>query len=173
MLLKLAGGAMILAASSLIGFSLADRLVKRQQQLKQLTGLMHLLENEIRYMSNLLADAFEKITDDRMTEAAAFFTESASILRKENETSASEAWRRAVAKCIKNTSLDKEDERVLLSFGNMLGNSDTEGQLKNIRFIISRLEEREQNAEEKRKRGEPMYRKLGILAGLAIVILMF
>ncbi len=173
MFLKLAGCAMILGASSFLGFSLANEYVKRQQELKQLQELMHMLETEIRYMSNLLADAFEKITEDKDTAMALFFRESASILRSESGTGASDAWKRAVTKYSGKTALDKEDEKVLLTFGSMLGNSDTEGQLKNIKLMISRLAEREQNACEKRKKGEPMCRKLGVLAGIAVVVLLF
>jgi len=55
----------------------------------------------------------------------------------------------------------------------MLGSSDVEGQIKNIRLTINQLKLQEQKAEELRAKNEAMYRNLGILGGLAIIIILF
>ena len=73
---------------------------------------------------------------------------------------------------IKKTAFDKEDEKILLDFGQMLGVSDLEGQLKNIRFTLRQLEIQEKKAEEARRKNETMYRRLGVLGGLALIILL-
>jgi len=83
----------------------------------------------------------------------------------ENDTgiTAGEAWAKAVKENIKNTSLNKEDEEIIISFGKMLGSSDVEGQIKNIRLTINQLKLQEQKAEELRAKNEAMYRNLGYL----------
>ena len=92
-------------------------------------------------------------------------------MQKRPEISASEAWKDAVKLNIDATSFDKEDEKVIISFGKMLGSSDLEGQIKNIRLTLNQLKLQEQKAEEFRK-NEAMYRNLGIL-GIAIIIILF
>ena len=92
------------------------------------------------------------------------------ILNEEKSISASEAWQRAVTENIGKTALTKEDAEVLLDFGKMLGSSDLEGQIKNIRLTQTKLGIQEKKAEESRRRNERMYQSLGILGGIAVVI---
>jgi stage III sporulation protein AB len=77
-----------------------------------------------------------------------------------------------VKKCIRMTALNKEDEQVLLSFGRSLGNTDLDGQIRNIRLTLGQLAMQERKAEENRKKNESMYRSLGILGGMAVVIVL-
>lgn len=172
MLLKLIGSLMVICASSLIGCALAKDLKARKQELRQLQGQICMLENEIRYMSNPLADAFEKIAESNSGKTAAIFQKAAEIMKNEAGASASDAWKRAVEACISHTSLNKEDEKIIKSFANMLGGSDTEGQLKNIRNFIGMLERQQKNADERCSSTAPVYRKLGVLFGITIVILL-
>lgn len=92
-------------------------------------------------------------------------------MKKDNSISAAEAWHKSVKENIKNTSLNSDDLNVLLSFGKSLGNTDVEGQIKNIRFTIEQLKILESKAEENRKKNETLYRNLGFLGGLALVII--
>ena len=69
--------------------------------------------------------------------------------------------------------MNSEDEEILISFGKLLGSSDTEGQIKNIRLTLNQLKMQEEKAEELRKKNESMYRNLGVLGGLAIIIILF
>ena len=172
MLLKLIGSLMIIGASSFIGYALAKDLKTRQQELRQFQGQISMLENEIRYMSNPLADAFEKIAEGKSGSSSVIFLKAAEIMKNEAGSSAPDAWKRAVEACISHTSLNKEDEKIIKSFANMLGGSDTEGQLKNIRNFTGMLENQQKNADEKYKSTAPVYRKLGVLFGIAIVILL-
>ena len=61
---------------------------------------------------------------------------------------------------------------MLVSFGRMLGVSDCEGQIKNIRLAIEQLKIQEQKAEIDRGKNEVMYKRLGFLGGLALALLL-
>jgi len=124
-------------------------------------------------MSNVLKDAFLKIYMYDDSGVSAFFKGTVDALENEAGLNASEAWTKAVKENIKNTSLNSEDEEIIISFGKMLGSSDVEGQIKNIRLTINQLKLQEQKAEELRIKNEAMYRNLGILGGLAIIIILF
>jgi len=106
------------------------------------------------------------------TAAWPFFFEAAVENLKEGMC-ADEAWTKAVKENISATSLNSEDEVIIISFGKMLGSSDLEGQIKNIRLTVNQLRIQEQKAEELRSKNEKMYKNLGVLFGLAIIILLF
>lgn len=172
MLLKLTGSLMVIAASCFLGFFLSKDCSKRPGELRTLQGLLQMLENEMCFLSNLLADSFDKIIKSSDSIVTVFFEDTINYLKNNESLNASEAWESAVRSNIKRTSLKKEDEEIIVSFGKMLGASDLEGQVKNIRLTLNQLKMQEQKAEESKKKNESMYRSLGILSGLAIVIIL-
>lgn len=172
MLIKIIGAAALICATSLIGFSMAADCSKRPRTLRELQALLQMLENEISYLSNLLSEAFYRIYEGSKSEAAVLFKAAAENLESSGVT-ADQAWEDAVEDNFSKLSLNKEDKAVLVSFGKMLGNSDLEGQLNNIKLITSQLKLQELKAEEMKRKNEKMYRSLGVLSGLAIAILLF
>ena len=172
MLLKIIGSAVVVATTSILGYALSINYKRRPAELRELQGLLQMLENEIGYLSNLLVDAFEKISRSSRSKTVIFFNAAAENLKSCSSIGASNAWEKAVRDNIETTSLNKEDEEILVSFGKMLGISDVEGQIKNIRLLQSQLKLQEQKAEESRQKNERMYKSLGVLGGIAIVIML-
>jgi stage III sporulation protein AB len=172
MVIKIIGAVVILGSTSIIGFSLARDCSKRPGILRELQAALQMLENEICYMSNLLSDAFMRIYKASNTDAAILFKDAADRLNLLG-TTAYEAWETAVNDQYARLSLKKEDKAILLNFGKMLGNSDLDGQISNIRLTASQLKLQELKAEETRKKNEKMYRSLGVLGGLALIIILF
>jgi len=172
MILKIIGSMLIITASSFIGFIYSRECAKRPQQLREIQGMLQILENEISFLSNLLADAFEKAYKSNRDATSLIFKSAFENLCDNKGYNAQEAWELAVRDNIKKTSLNEEDEQILMSFGKMLGNSDVEGQVSNIRLTINQLKMQELKAEETRKKNESMYRALGVLGGIASVILL-
>lgn len=171
MLLKVTGSIIVLLSCSFLGYILSRDYCKRPQQLRGLQALLQMFENQISYLSDVLVTSFDRISraDD---EAGIFFRTAAELLREGGAANAPEAWEKAVKKSIGMTALNREDEQILLSFGKSLGNTDLEGQIKNIRLTLAQLAIQEEKAEESRKKNESMYRSLGILCGLAAVIVL-
>ena len=171
MLYKLILGIVLTASTSLIGFALAADSAKRPRTLREIQALLQMFENEISYLSNLLSDAFKRLHDGTNSEAAILFKAAAENLSLSGVT-ADEAWEKAVNENYSKLSLNKEDKAILMSFGKMLGNSDLEGQISNIKLISAQLKLQEAKAEEMKKKNEKMYRSLGVLSGLALTIIL-
>ncbi|NMA34407.1 MAG: stage III sporulation protein AB [Clostridiaceae bacterium] len=171
MLFKIIGSLVVLLSSSFLGYIMSRDCSKRPQQLRRMQNLLQMFENQITYLSDVLAEVFERI-GRAGGETGIFFITAVELLKKGQASSASEAWEKAVKKCIRMTALNKEDEQVLLSFGRSLGNTDLDGQIRNIRLTLGQLAMQERKAEENRKKNESMYRSLGILGGMAVVIVL-
>jgi len=171
MFLKLIGSALIIITSGFLGLFLSKECGRRPRELRELQNLLQMFENEISFLSNTIADAFNKLSDYSTSSTRNFFKQTSLNLIKGKCCSAAEAWEAAVKENFEKTSLNKEDKEVLISFGKILGASDIEGQIKNIRLTCTQLKMQEEKAEENKKKNEGMYRNLGLLGGLALVII--
>ena len=173
MIFKLIGSIIVLLSSGFLGYILSTDCKKRPQQLRELQSLLQMFENRISYLSDIVTEAFDRICSCTGSEVGIFFAAASRKLKSDRSIGASGAWETAVRENIKKTSLNKEDEEILVSFGKILGSSDLEGQVKNIRLTVNQLNLQEEKAEHARNKNEGMYRSLGILGGLAVVIILF
>lgn len=82
-------------------------------------------------------------------------------------------WRNSVNRYYSDDSLDKEDAKILLSFGNSLGVTDIEGQENNCRLHISMLEKQLTTAEENLKEKSKINTALSSFLALASIIIFY
>ena len=173
LLLKIIGGCIVLLSSSLAGRMLSNDFFARPKELRELQMCLLILKNEINFLSNLLSDAFKKIALSNKGTVGGFFQDTVKNLENQRNISISEAWEAAVRSNLPYTALNSDDQEVLVSFGKMLGQSDVEGQMRNIDLTIEQLRLQQEKAEGARKKSAKLYRSLGLLGGAAVVILLF
>lgn len=81
------------------------------------------------------------------------------------------AWKAALQKPGNTGALAPEDIGILLAFGAALGTTDTQGQQSICALHCKMLEQNLTAARENQKRHGKLYTTLGVIAGLAVVIL--
>ena len=86
------------------------------------------------------------------------------------ELSAGEAWKYSIQNS--RTNMKEEDLKVLENLEKLLGKTNIEGQLSEIELMEKFIIGQSENAEEEQKKNEKMYKSLGIIAGLAIAIIL-
>ncbi len=86
------------------------------------------------------------------------------------ELSAEDAWKYAIDNS--NTSLKKDDLMALSNLGKLLGKTNVEGQISEIELLEKSIDEQIILAEEEKRKNEKLYRSLGIIIGLTIVIIL-
>ena len=59
------------------------------------------------------------------------------------------------------------------TFGNMMGKTDIEGQINEINQFLILLNGQISNAEEEKNKNTKMYKSLGTIIGLGIVVILF
>lgn len=164
--MKLIGAAMVFIVCAYCGFSLSDHLKKRQTYLGNIITALNLLETEISFGGSRLKRAFTRLDEAADTrglfKTAADRTETLGIKK---------AWREAVTEKQDELRLSDTDAEVLMSLGERLGMTDTENQVKNIRYVKNRLEGQLTAARSEYGSMGKVLRSGGILAGLFLVLI--
>lgn len=171
-MLKLIGACFIVLATTLAGFQFANRLALRTSQLREFQMALQLMETEIYYGFTPLQSAFHKIGTQCSGEIGQLFERCSANLGKMDGSTTYSCWLDAWNSCSKRLALKKNEQEWLHHFGHMIGNSDREDQRKHLRLLQSQLEKQEKEAQLHQTKNEKMYRTLGVLSGLIIVILM-
>jgi stage III sporulation protein AB len=172
MVIKIITSIIIIGCSAMIGNGLANRFVQRTNELRELQGALSRLEAEISHYSTRLPEALKHIGKSVEGETGRLFILTSDKLVSTNNCTVEEAWRQSIEEVKKRMNLTGEEYDILMRFGAQLGCSDKEGQKKFIALTLSQLKLQEAKAFELRCKYERMYKSLGILGGLALVILL-
>lgn len=170
-MLKLIGALLVVLSGTLIGFSQAARYADRTQQIRQLLHMLQRLETEISYGHTPLPDALERAAGGTAGPVAAIFTGTAARLR-EGGAPLRECLKAAVEEGWSATALRMTERSALVRLGDTLGISDREDQIKHLRLAAAQIQAEEAGARDEQARYGKMWRSLGFMAALFVVILM-
>ncbi|PKM79023.1 MAG: stage III sporulation protein AB [Firmicutes bacterium HGW-Firmicutes-13] len=173
MLIKMGGAVLIILSTSLMGFSLAAKYRKRIKELRLLQIAFQMLSSEISYTQTPLPFALREIGRKLSEPVSRFFLEGARLLGECRGKGLEEIWTEAVNKVFPGTCLTDKDRDLLLSVSSFLGISDQYHQEKQIILLLNHLKLSEKEAWESLQKNERMWKYLGVLGGLMLVILLF
>ena len=168
MIEKIAGGAVMVAASSGIGYAAAGRFDKRVRELQGLQSGLWLLKNEIHYAASPLPEALLRCAGLVPSGIGSLFAAAAKAIQRQKLAGA--GFCEALTAEKNKLHLDSEDYLVLTDFAAGLDSGDTQSQMQNLENTMQRLKLCEENARENRKKYGALCRRLGITAGLFLLI---
>lgn len=171
-MLKLIGATLILISTTLVGIYFAKKLSDRTEQLRALQMSLQLLETEICYGATPLELAFQKMGVKDTGVISQLFTRCSYYFQSLDGASTYECWEKALTEITPKLALNKSEREWLGHFGQIVGNSDREDQQKHIQLMMTHLKNREVEAREEQLKYEKMYKTLGFLAGVLLVILL-
>lgn len=157
----------IFLSCSLIGILISKKYSNRVNELKEFKNALNMFKTKIRYTYAPLPEIFEEISESIDSNISIVFKKAAD---KMDICSAGEAWDLALK--IEDLNIDDEDRNALKKLSKLLGKTDLEGQLNQIEMTSDFLDKQIKNAENQRDRSEKMYRTLGMIMGMAIVIIL-
>jgi stage III sporulation protein AB len=170
--IKLLASGLVVFACGLIGMTIATGFARRPGQLRMMQSALRLLETEIAYGATPLPEALEKIGRACDPPVSTFFTEVRRTLSRATGCTAAEAWEAGLQELRAESAFKPDELAVLRSFGLGLGSSDRHEQQKNIRLAMEQLKIEEEKAESERKQ-EQMWRYLGFLVGLVVILVVY
>lgn len=172
-MLKLMGAVLVLFAGAMLGFYQSWRLASRPKQIRGLIHALQVLETEMVYALTPLPEALWKISRKAAVPISGFFEQVSDRVKREEGITLQEAWEITVLDYWKQTAMKEAEREIASQLGRTLGISDREDQLKHLHLAIHELQGEEMTAIDEQKRYEKMWKSLGILAGVLIVIMMY
>ncbi len=158
---------LVFASSLSIGFLIAKKYENRVKELKDMKNALNIFETKIKFTYASVPEIFEEIAKQFGEEIVGQIFRTASILMKDK--SAGEAWNEGIETV--NSNMTLEDKSTLKNLGKLLGKTDLEGQISEIRLVTDLLNTQIELAEIERRKNEKMYKTLGGIVGLTLVII--
>lgn len=172
-MLKLLGILCILAGCTGLGWLYARELELRMIELQQLQQLLLLFRGEIRYMHQPLPETFWHLSHKAPALFVDFLTKTAQELQERGGQTAEEIWRRNLKDCLPTLHIQKQEQRELEKLGGMLGYLDVEMQVNTLDYYLEQFERSSLQAAQTARNQKRLYQSMGILAGLALSVLVF
>lgn len=161
----------ILVGSTSIGFLLSRRYSDRMKELNDISSLINILKNKIKFTHKPLGEILEEIsTIKKDTKILEIFSKTGEKLE---DRKIEEAWNEAISEEKFYLNLKNEDIELMRTLGNVLGKTDIEGQMSEINQFDNLLKIQIKNAENEKNKNSKMYKSLGTIIGLAIVIILY
>lgn len=168
MIIKMLLGISIIFCSCKIGILISRKYIYRLDELEEIKNDFQIIENKIKYTYEPLENIFTDISKLSSPNISEFFiTVAGNIKNKGTE----KAWKEAIRNL--ESSLTKEDKEVLEEFGRLLGKINKEGQINQIKYIGNLIEIQIEKAQKEREKNETIYKKLGLILGIGLVIIIY
>lgn len=170
-MIKLFGAAVILVATTWIGFELSRNLSQRPRQLRYFRNALQALEAEIMFGHIPLQEASVRLAKQLPQPLKKFF-ECFSIKLQLQDTNVKTAWDESLKEIKGLLALKNNDLEILSQFGETLGKHDRFQQQKQISLTMTHLEREEEEALQSQIKYEKMFKSLGFLSGLLVIVLL-
>jgi stage III sporulation protein AB len=129
------------------------------------------LENEIHYMNRPLGQAFMSLSRGKKDRISGFARRVCELHTK-MEISIEAAWHKCLEEFRSQWPIHREEWDLLYCIGEVLGKTDRENQSSFLSLMREKFAVREKAAEEDRTKKDKLYKNLGVLGGLAVVLVL-
>lgn len=163
---------LVFGISAFIGYLLANKYSERVKEINDILLALDIFETKIKYTYDSLSTVFSFIADNLKTKVFRIFYISGEEIKENKNDSAGDIFKEVVDGEKVFLNLKKDDIEILKELAVSLGQTDLEGQLKNIRLVRTSFENQLKNAQEEKMKNYKMYRNLGVLTGLVIIIIL-
>ena len=147
-----------------MAYSLSVKVMRIEHSI----ALMSFFYDRMRYLCPTVPALIESAVESRSFSDCTYLTDCYSHMR--TGATFSQSWEQALLQC--HDTLGREECEVLASLAPVLGATHLESQLSSIAYTRELLQVRLTAAREHTKTHTRLYRTLGMLAGVGIVILL-
>ena len=158
---------LVFLISFLIGNIISKRYILRVKELKDFKNALNIIENKIKFTYEPLPEIFIQTSKLLSKNISKIFIQATNYMKT---LGAQESWEKAIKES--NTYLNKDDIENIKSFGNLLGKTDKEGQISSIELTKTFMEIQIEKAKKEEEKNAKMYKTLGAIVGLALVIIL-
>lgn len=146
---------------------MSKKYSNRLRDLKEMRKALNFFEEKIKFTYEPIPDVFEEISHKVKENIGEIFQKSSKAM--ENEC-AGVAWENAIDEV--NSNFTNDDKDIIKGLAKMLGKTDIDGQVSEIKLTCKFLDVQIKDAENEKKKNEKLYKTLGATVGLALVIIL-
>lgn len=166
--IKLILSSSIIILCGYVGIMKSKNLATREHILREMIVFLNLVKNDIRYMMNILPNAYEIARQKLNTSLKIAIGK---IVVDMINCSSNTMLEQSIVKNINDIEeLTKYDKEVFISTLKNLGRSDLDSQINIIDNCISIIENQIKEANEIKLKNSKLYKTVGVITGLMIVI---
>jgi len=169
-MIQFLGALLLTGGSTALGLGAANRLRARTNALHALCSALQTMDRELSFRLTPIPELFTLLAKTAEPPASDFFQCCAEGVTGEAPRLITSLWEQAIDKTL--PELNKEDRRILLPLGNVLGRYSAEDQRAAISEAVSDLERAACQSEEIHIRKGRIYSILGLVSGTFFVILL-
>ena len=158
---------LIFLSSSYIGILISKRYSNREIELKEFKKILNTIKTKIKFTYQPLTEVFEYTSKNTISAISKIFK---NININTKNMSLANAWIESIDNS--NLNINEEDKNIIKALGKVLGKTDVEGQVSEIEVTISFIDNQIQKAEIERQKNEKLYKTLGTIIGITIVIIL-
>ena len=151
---------------------MGSQYTQRTRELQEFNTALHMLETEIDVLT-ILPQAIEHLAMISPSPHKEFFESFIQQLQFSEGLTTQQAWEATIEEMKDSFCLKEEDWGVLKQFGRALGGSGDKDQIRHLQVAQQRLERLELEAKEEGEKMSRLWNYVGILTGIALVILLY
>ncbi len=159
-------------SSSLLGYVYGIAYSKRLENLICLQQCIKLLETEVMYGATPIPEALNNVYKKGNKKVSFIFEDIRKNLLCHQNKSLYDCFIETKNILKERLHFSKEDIEIFMTLGQTLGASNRKDHEKNFKMISVQFKSLEDEARIEKERNEKMYKNLGILIGIAIVIIL-
>ena len=173
MTVRIVASIVILLGCAYLGILFAASFRKRVKQLEELCFIINQMDFDIDFLNIPLSESLKRISGmceggvKRVVEYVRMGMNESKCLDMHG------LWKKAFERFEYDLALNESDKNIILDFSKNLGSGDRIREKNNIKAATMRLEVACREAKDYATTNSRMYRGLGILAGIFIVIVLF
>lgn len=169
---EIISAAVIIIGSSYIGIRYASKYERAVAQTEAFANALKMLEFDISFLRLPLCEAFERIARGQHGAVKKVFEFLVSELKERKSSNVGGLLMKAVERYEGELEIGEEAKNVLADFSEGLGHMNPENEIANIKSAYVKLKFYEEEARRIAEKNVKMYKGLGLLAGIFIVIIL-
>lgn len=170
MFIKILAAIFIILAGFMFGVNISEYQKIRMNELNDIKKALLILKSQINYSLESLPTALINISKKSNKPINTIFETISKRLIEKDKSGIAKIWEQEFKRS--STNLSKEDIEMIADFGKALSSLDRKLQTDNINIIINYIDKTVEFIANKNEQESKMYKSLGVLAGILLVILM-
>ena len=170
--LKLLSIISIFSICTILGHYYGQKYALRFENLVALEQCIKILETEIVYGATPLPEALSNVYKKGKPRVSYIFEEIKRDLVANKRSFVYDSFLEIAGELYKSLYFKKEDVEIVLSLGRVLRSSDRDNQSKIFKLVLKQIGAQIEEAKVEKNQNEKLYRNLGVITGIGIIILL-